>query len=273
MSDNNDRSEKADSIIDMSSSIGGSLTGAAFSLIGGPTGYFIGPVAGSIVEYFFKKAGKEIKDRVLSQSEERKITTVYNLAAEKIKTRLSDGDQIRQDDFFGTEGTSRSKADEVFEDILFSVEKEVEEQKLEYMATLFSNIVFDSTVSKEESHQVISVARNISYRQLAILQIIIFNQYGKALFGKINPSNDSPRGSMYGTINGYHNNSVLTEVLDLYRKGIIHSSTVIFDVASINPSELIVAGVGLKLYNLMELENFPFDQVSLSVSQTFSIKD
>lgn len=273
MSDENERNEKADSIIDMSSRIGGALTGAAISLIGGPTGYFIGPAAGPIVEYVFKKAGKEIKDRVLSQSEERKITTVYNLAAEKIKTRLLDGDQIRKDGFFETECSSRSKADEVFEDILFSVEKEAEEQKLEYMATLFSNIVFDSTVSKEESHQVIAAARNISYRQLAILQIIMFNQHGKTLFGKINPSNDSPRESIYGTINGYHNISVLTEVLDLYRKGIIHSNSVIFDVASINPSELIVAGVGLKLYILMELGKFPLDQVSISVSQVFSIKD
>ena len=266
-----DKKNNAEDVIELSSSMGGGIAGGMIGLVGGPVGVIGGTIVGTVVGKLLEIAGKEIKDRVLSKSEEKKIKTVYDLTREKIQKRMDEGKSVRDDGFFSDE--ERSGADEVFEGIMFAAQKEAEEKKLPYMANLFSNIVFDKNISREEANQLIKVAQEVSYRQLVIMQIIIVFQLGRNTFGKLNPSPETPRETVYRSIHGYDNISILTEICDLYRKGIVHSSTIIFDAASINPSKLVLAGVGGQLYQLMELDKVPLDDIALKIIATLTLKN
>lgn len=266
--ENKDKGNKIEDVIESASAMGGAIAGGMVGLVGGPAGVIVGVFAGSVVGNVLERAGKEIKDRLLSKSEEKKIQTVYDLTREKIQKRMGEGKSVRNDGFFSND--ERSGADEVFEGLMFAAQKEAEEKKLPYMANLFSNIAFDKTISREEANQLIKVAQEVSYRQLVIMQIIIFFQLGRNTFGKLNPSPETPRETAYGSVNGYDNISILTEINDLYRKGIVHSSSIIFDVASINPSQLILAGVGVQLYRLMELDKVPLDDIALKIIATLT---
>ena len=266
-----DKKDKQELFIDTSASMGAALVGGMVGLTGGPGGVVAGVLVGAAAEVLFRKAGNEIKQRILSKSEENKILTVYDLAKEKIEKRLKAGDSIRNDGFFESVETVRSDADEVFEDLLFAAQREAEEKKLPYMANLFSNIIFNNSISKTEAHQLIKVAESLSYRQLVIMHVISLFYTAKVM-GIENSPFGSPRKKIYGTINGYENISILTETLDLYRRSVIHSGSVIFDVGSINPSELFLVGVGVQLYTLMELNNHAFDELASAISRVLSIE-
>lgn len=72
-------------IVETISDVGGSTTSALVgagigAAIAGPVGIAGGAIAGTAIEKVFQRIGEEIKNRVLSKSENEKIETVYECA-------------------------------------------------------------------------------------------------------------------------------------------------------------------------------------------------
>ena len=236
----------------------GATAGAGIGLaIAGPAGAAIGSLAGTAIEKAVLWAGKEIKERCLSKSENKKIGTVYDTAKRKINYNIDSGKTLRQDDFFESNETDKSSSEEILEGTLFAAQRENEEKKLPYLANMYANINFDETVSRPMANQLLKIASEITYRQMVILSVI----------GKVNYHIlDLPlREHAFRGFNNYHDMSIAAEIFDLYRMSLLISKEAILDAASFTPSLLVMNGMGEILFNLMELSNIPNDGMTNSI--------
>ncbi len=249
-------------IIDTTAEYSGIAVGAAIgagigTVVAGPAGAVGGSLLGTAVEKAFVWAGNEIKNRCLSTSENRKIGSVYESAKANISRKIEAGIPLRSDSFFCAELGDRSSAEEVLEGTLFAAQRENEEKKLPYLASLYANINFDETISRPMANQLIKIASSISFRQLVILSVI-----GKSSSGTL----DLPlRDTAFRGFDNYNDMSIAAEVFDLYRMSLIISSSAILDAASFVPSLLVMNGMGELLYSHMELFNMPLDDVTHSI--------
>jgi hypothetical protein len=235
---------------EISGAVAGAIIGGA---VAGPSGSIAGAVGGTAIEKVISKIGTEIKERVLSKRENKKIGATVTFTLLKIKEKLDSGKQLRDDNFFKEDITGRSSADEITEGVLFAAQKEHEEKKLTYYGNLLANIAFDKTITKELANQLISVADRLTYQQLKLLNLFVINQ--------LSPMSILKQGS-YTTANGYELISVLQDIYDLYRIGLLNGNgNVILEMGYINPSQIKVQGTGALLYNLMELSKIPFDEM------------
>jgi len=256
--------DKLGKIVEGVPKYGGSAASAAVgagigTLIAGPIGTVTGAMVGTAVEHVIQFAGQEIKEKVLSKSEKRKIGTVYECAKEKINRNLDEGKTLRTDDFFNPSTDGRSSADEILEGTLFAAQRENEEKKLPYMANLYANINFDESIDRHMANQLIHIASELSYRQLVILRVIGAYQTGDLVGAP------PRRSTEYGTITGYDNISIATDIFDLYRRSLVFSQSAILDAAGIIPSKLTISGMGALLYNLMDLPHMPYDELANTI--------
>lgn len=163
-----DKEKMIDSIADYGGAAAGAAVGAGIgTLIAGPVGAVGGALAGTVIEKVFYKIGADIKERVLSKSESKKIESVIMLAAKKIQTKIKSGKHLRNDDFFDDKIDDRSPAEEILEATLFAAQREYEERKLPYLANLYTNINFDSSIKRSMANQLIRIAESLSYRNLS----------------------------------------------------------------------------------------------------------
>lgn len=247
-------------VIDGASEYGGAAMGAVIgagigSAVAGPLGTAGGALAGALIENVIQWAGNEIKERCLSKSEARKVGTVYEKAKEKIAEKLKAGEKLRTDGFIENDVNERSPSEEILEGTLFAAQRENEEKKLPYLANLYANINFDSTVDRNMANQLIRIASDLTYRQLVIMRVI--GAYQKDLYG-VPPRRNTP----YNTISGYDNISIATEIYDLYRRSLVFSKSAILDAAGITPAELEISGIGALIYNLMDLPQMTYDDLA-----------
>lgn len=234
-----------------------SIEATVGAVAGGALGGVGGAIVGSLAGKAFGIIGKEIKERVLSHSENKKISTVFECAKNKIEERLDNGAVLRQDGFFDEKENNRSAAVEILEGVLFTAQKEYEEKKLEYMANFYANICFDESISREVASYLIKIAAELTYREIVILSII-----GKQSWGVLNLLlRDYP----YKGFDNYHDMGIAAEVYELYRKSLIISSSAILDSASFTPAELMLNGMGELLFVDMELYSMPLDLVANDV--------
>lgn len=118
---------------------------------------------------------------------------------------------------------------------------------------MYANIVFDCKVDRYMANHLIKVASDLTYRQLLIILVLMRYQSGLL-------TDPARRNTEYGTINGYKNISLASEIFDLYRKNILFSSTSISDAAGINPSFLKVKGIGELMFKLMDMNEISYDE-------------
>lgn len=255
---------KKEKIVDTLSEYGGN---AAASVIGsvvgtavaGPIGSVLGAVAGTSLEKMFLWLGKEIKERCLSESEHKKIGTVYEHAKAKIEMNLNTGKKLRAERFFDCNPDERSEAEEILEATLFAAQRECEEKKLKYIANLYANINFElpvelkMNIDSQAANKLIKIASDLSYREIAILSVVGAYQLGLL----IKPPR---RNDIFHNIK-QQGNYISSEVFDLYCRGLIYSDEIILYAGGINPQKLNLRGYGAALYNLMELSTMPKDKV------------
>lgn len=255
-----DKEKMIDSIADYGGAAAGAAVGAGIgTLVAGPFGAIGGALAGTVVERIFSKIGSDIKERMLSKSESKKIGSVITMASEKIRVKIKSGKQLRNDDFFDEKIDDRSPAEEILEATLFAAQREYEERKLPYLANLYTNINFDPSIKRGMANQLIKLAESLSYRQLVMMRVI--GAYQTKTIQNAPPL----RGKRDGVIQGYQNISIASELLELYRNNLIFSKSVIFSVADIIPAELNISGNGALIYNLMELPQMEFDDTAKEI--------
>lgn len=239
--------EQVNAISELSGSAIGAAVGFGIGSVAvGPVGAMGGAVAGELVEKVFSWAGTEISNRLLSKRETKRVTTVMELAKQKIQSNLTDGKKLRDDEFFDKDN-DRSTAEEILEGTLFAAQKEYEERKLPYVANLYANIAFDKEINREMADKLIKLSVDLTYRQLIIINVLGFAQSTGA----------KRKMDAYKEVNGANNVSIASEIFELYIKSVIFSSEAIVDAAGVNPSKLQLSGYGAWLYNLMELAKMP----------------
>lgn len=71
----------------------------------------------------------------------------------------------------------------------------------------------------------------------------------------------------HNEVSGLMNVSIASDIVILYHKTLIHSSTIILDAANINPSLLTLIGRGALLFQLMELDKTEIDDIETEAIQ------
>lgn len=250
-----DIKEKAiDTVTELGGSAAGAAVGAAVgTAVAGPLGAVGGALAGTILEKGFQLVGNEIKNRMLSPKEEQRVGAVYTYANQKISRNLVAGRMIRTDSFFEGIGEERPTNEEILEGVLLAAQKEYEEKKLKYLGNLYANLPFNETVDSRMANMLIKIASELTYRQYVILYVVNMFQ---------NPAYDAVvKKEPYESLSGFKTMTIATEVFDLYRRTLIHSSEALLDAAAINPSKLTLVGYGSLMFELMELNEIMGDPI------------
>lgn len=241
-----------DAALQSAGSAAGAVAGGVIgSVIAGPAGMAGGAIVGKGIELLMQKVGQELQERLLSDSEKRRMGSVLAQATSLVKKKMDEGEHLRDDGFFDDGDCDRSAAEEILEGTLRLAEREYEELKTPYLARLYANIVFHSEISRPMANQLLKLAEDLTYRQLVVLHILGgFIGARNALSGHSFLKQDA-----YKSVSGTENVAVASEIFDLYRRGLLGSSEVVFDAAGINPSALTIIAYGAHLYRLMELDH------------------
>ena len=227
-------------------------------LLGGPAGSAAGGAAGWAVSQGLGRLGREFSERTLAPREEARVGCVLALGVEQIRRRLEAGEQVRTDGFFDSTMHDRSGADEVMENILLKSQREPEEKKLPYMANLFANIAFDSTISSEMAHQVTKTAGELTYRQLCLLRLAVIQD-------EFDLRKSDYRGQKSFAKELYQ---VLHEFLGLYSRGYINfGGGAMLGLTDVKPASIRLQGLGAVTYDLMRLRDIPRDELVPIVAQ------
>jgi len=252
----NKDNNKIEELINSGSEIVGAATGGVIGFFaGGPVGAAFGGAGGVIVAKGLSKLGREVKQRLLGKREEIRIGATISYAIIRIQEKLSSGCSLRDDSFFNNEINNRSVADEIYEGVILSAQREHEEKKLLYYGNLLANIAFNKEIDRSFANQLIQLSDSLSYRQLCLLDIFFRSSKTKSVI---------LRESNYRSVKiAKELIPVIYEILGLYNRNLIVDPKVhVFGLTDVNPAGLDVHGLGILLYDMMELSTIPNEDVS-----------
>jgi hypothetical protein len=169
-----DEEYKGKKIVESSASILGSATGSIVgTFMAGPgAGTVAGAVAGSFLGEVVERVIGEFASRLLSSREQFRVESASKYAIIKIKQLCEEGYRPRIDNFFDTDETNRSSADEIFEGVLLKAKNEHQEKKIKYLGNFFANVAFQSDISIPEANYLLKTAEEISYRQFCFIALL-----------------------------------------------------------------------------------------------------
>jgi hypothetical protein len=257
MNPNEEDVEGIKSLIEAGSEITGSAAGAAIGfLLGGVAGAAIGGASIPLLTRGLIEIGNDIDERFLSKREKIRIGGVISYATIKIQEKLAAGEKRRDNGFFEQPSTGhpacaeipiieRPPAEEVIEGILLSVQREHEEKKLPFIGNLMANIFFEPNIDRMQANLMIRISQSISYRQLCILSIFEHTEDFALLKESDYRGEDRIDFKLV---------SLFQEICDLWTQGILNcSGEANLSLRDVNPSKMRIQGMGILLYNLMEL--------------------
>jgi hypothetical protein len=226
--------------------VGCSGGAAAGFLMGGLVGAAAGAAAGSFLGHRLRAIGEEAIRRHLSPREQVRTGAVLAAAAEAMQEKLEQGYSPRQDGFFEAEPGDRSTAEEITEGVLISAQREHEEKKIFFMGRMLANIAFTEYIDKTQANFLIRTAEAISYRALCIL-FVARHSDDLQLYSKAFTAYEGQQPPELP--------SLLSEIYSLVGQSLLMFPGVeVIRVAYIVPAKMKPQGVGVDLYNLMELE-------------------
>lgn len=254
-------------IIETGSEISGGIGGAIIGgLLAGPAGVVIGGASGPIITKVFKSIGTEIKERYLSPREGIRIGAAYTFAINKIKENESNGQSLRNDNFFKDINDKRPASEEVLEGIMLSSQREFEELKIKFLGNLYANICFRADVSKEHANQLIKTANILTFRQFCILQLMNERHIESQKL------NFKVRGLDKWEISLI---DVVAEIRDLQQRGLLHIPTT-YDggdnSAPIQLNNLSITKSGLFFCEILSLDEIERDTLD-EINELTSIKE
>ncbi len=163
--------QKSRELIETGSDIAGAAAGGALGLLGGPIGVAAGAVGGVVVTRTLKRVGAEIHDRVLASRQQTRAGATLAVAGDRIRVRLENAEQPRQDGFFESDGSRRTAAEELLEGTLLTAADAYEEGKVPLLGRLYANLAFDESVSPAHANYLLRLADRLTFRQLRYVQL------------------------------------------------------------------------------------------------------
>lgn len=245
----------ATELISSGAEITGAAAGAAIGLIGGPVGIVGGAAAGAAIGRVLAKVGAEVQRRVLGPREHLRMGAVAGFAGAIIKSQLEAGRQLRNDGFFESDATGRSKADELFEGVLQKARDAYEEKKLPYLGTLYAQLAFYPEVSARYGSYLINLAGELTYTQYVALAL-----------GSENPQDNLRAKGFRGNPTAIaaldnEGTGLLLEIYDLYQSGIVNGGdgSAWLSVPDVAPGTFKPQAAGVILVELMGLKAIPIE--------------
>ena len=234
--------------------VSASLVSAATGLIlGGPEGAALGGTVGASLSIGLRWLGGELSSRLLSPREEQRLGYVYTLAAAEIAERLTKGERLREDGFFGESHQARSDAEEVWESALLKSQREPEEKKLPYMARLLASLAFAEEVGVHMAHQITKNAEHLTYRQLCIMKLTEEKDRYDLRQGDYRDEGGKFPITLY---------QLFYEYYDLHNRGYINSGAgTMLGLTDLNPSMVTLQGMGTMTFRLMLLGEIPEEDI------------
>jgi hypothetical protein len=237
------------------SDVAGAVGGAAIGLVvEGPAGALGGAAAGSVVGQVLRGLGAEIQRRLLSPREQARVGAAAAFAITAIAARLERGASLRDDGFFDAGVDGRSDAEEILEAVLMKAQDSYEERKVRHLAYLFVATAFEPNMSAARANYFVTLGSRLTYRQLTILG---------AYYGIDRERRMRLRDLHYWPNTGVkltdELDTLLTELFDLYRQGLIKDPERLDKDEPIDlwPRRLELQESGWKLAWAMRLNTIP----------------
>ena len=238
---------------------GGAVAGALGFLAAGPIGAALAGAGGAAAATALRGLGEEASKRLLGPREKVRAGAVLVIAADAIRRRIEAGESIRSDGFFDPKHGTRSDADEVAENVLLKSQREPEERKIPYLGNLFAALSFSPDVSAEMAHQLIKISEQLTYRQFCILKLAVVKQAYGLRTGSYRNSPQTIKRDLY---------QVLYECMDLYHRGLVNfGGTAALGVTDVDPASMTIMGLGVDIFNLMQLISVPNRDLSAIAQQ------
>jgi hypothetical protein len=247
------------------------LGGAAGGFIGfsatGPLGAAAAGAAGVVATKALIRIYHEVEGRLLSKREKARIETIKDCAIRKFEEKSAKGMIPRRDGFFEDPAINLTAcveipvgklpaAEEIYEGILLAAQREHEEKKVQFLANLLVNFAFYPIVDKSMANLLIKLGKAITYRQMCIISI-----FGRTNEFELRKENYRGLEEIKFTVI-----SLLEEIADLWKQEILTSSAPgLKGMTSINPSKMMLQGMGTLLYELMELQEIDKADIELVV--------
>ena len=239
--------EKLKSFLKKGAEITGGIVGNAIGVIGGP----IGSIAGGGLGVLSAQLIQEIIERSFSNRQQIRIAATSTFIFNGIKTRLDNGETIRNDNFFERSIYDRSSAEELFEGTLLRCANQFQEKKILHISKIFEETVFCATISPETANQLLELANSLTYRKLSLISF-----YGR----RDSDINDvvlmRDPYVWYPHISLTTNEKMLTQ--DLYElinsDLLVNNNIAMFSNKDILPDKITLSKTGLDLFIIMELQ-------------------
>lgn len=243
--------DKLIKIFKTGSEIAGGVVSGAIGLIGGPAGAMIGGGAGVVVS----KGLIEFTERFLSNRESMRAVASAAYSIITINDRMEKGEILRNDGFFD-EKHSRSQAQELFEGVLIKCKNEYQEKKIKYVSNIYSNAVFDSTLSSENANQILNVAEGLSYRKMCIMSLLIVKEEDSKIVLRGSDYRDPYDTSKSAEKMTLELELLLQDFMDLYNAGLVERAdgTAMISIFDTIPIEMQLTKIGNRHSELMGLK-------------------
>jgi hypothetical protein len=252
----NEEEKNSFTVIDWSADLIGSLSGVSLAILHNDVaGLLAGAAVGPSLAHAFRYGANLFVNRVLAGREKARVGFVYGVAAHKISERLDNGEQPRADDFFKSDVTGRSSAEEIAEAVLIAAQREHEERKLPYIANVLAFVAFTPGIDRATANQMVRIASSLSYRQFCVLALANapnrVNMYSEPYYG----STGQAASLLLALLN---------EIFELYQEHLIGfegtmgiMSRAPTDPRSMPVQNLLLGGLGDLLYQAMRLSDMP----------------
>jgi hypothetical protein len=204
-------------------------------------GFFgpLGAAAGAIVEEVWNRQVRDLEGRQFSFAERLRVEDALRSAAAQVEQCLNEGRELNADWFVSEEGRQRASADEVLEGSILAAAATHEDRKAEFIGNLMGRAIFDSELSPAEILFMLQMARELSYRQLVILALVVE--------GAVRDRYDAGLSIAVGPL--------AIELDGVYRRGLIASPGIALHPMQQHLHDLEPTDNGRKLYELMVLSS------------------
>lgn len=230
---------------------GGIARGAIGFYAGGVTGVVVGGASGPMLTRSLRHLAYEVKHRLLGAREEARIGATLLFATRKIRENLAAGQQVRRDGFFGEQPGERTAAEEVFEGVLLTAQREPQEKKLRFYGNLVANIAFRPDIDREQANLLVRLGQDLSYRQLCVLALSVSrDSSGLPLRGSAHTGGPKPLDMIAWALD-HEIYNLYQRTMIFYKEGRSTSSS----LPDLTPPNISVQGLGLILHDLMELQH------------------
>lgn len=164
--DDSERSMMGD-IISGASNMFGAFTSASIASVD-PAMAATAGMAGVLAE----ETARTILSRILGHHDRRRVSAVVQQAQARIGYLQAQGDTIRRDGFWHSQGNIPPAGQEVFEAVLLAAQTEPQERKIPYMGNLFAYIACRPEISDVSAHWLVKTAESLSWTQFELLALV-----------------------------------------------------------------------------------------------------